>query len=72
MEAKFYFWRTTQQQEIDLIEESEEGLKAFEFKSNQKAKVHIPTTFKDNYPEVGVHIISPENMENIITGQAVS
>ena len=71
-DAKFYFWRTTQQQEIDLIEESEEGLKAFEFKSNKNAKAHIPTTFKDNYPDVEVHIISPENMDTIITGQVVS
>lgn len=71
-DAKFYFWRTTQQQEIDLIEESEEGLKAFEFKSNKNAKAHIPTTFKDNYPDVEVHIISPENMDTIITGKVVS
>jgi predicted AAA+ superfamily ATPase len=32
IDAKQDFWRTTQQQEIDLIEEWEDGLKAFEFK----------------------------------------
>ena len=71
-DAKFYFWRTTQQQEIDLVEETETGLQAFEFKWNPKAKVHITATFKDNYPEVDIHIISPENMDSIITSLIVS
>lgn len=66
-EAKLYFWRTTQQQEIDLIEENESGLKAFEFKWNKKAKVRIPLTFKTNYPDADIKIISPENIESIIT-----
>ena len=71
-DAKFYFWRTTQQQEIDLVEETETGLQAFEFKWNPKAKVHITATFKYNYPEVDIHIISPENMDSIITSLIVS
>lgn len=71
-DAKFYFWRTTQQQEIDLIEETDNGMQAFEFKWNRKAKVHITATFRDNYPEVDVHIISPENMDTIIMEQVNS
>lgn len=71
-DAKFYFWRTTQQQEIDLIEETENGMQAFEFKWNRKAKVHITATFRDNYPDVDVHIISPENMDTIIMEQVNS
>jgi hypothetical protein len=66
-DTKHYFWRTTQQQEIDLIEESETDLKAFELKWNKKAKVRIPATFKDNYPKAGIEIISPENIESILT-----
>lgn len=66
-DAKHYFWRTTQQQEIDLIEESETGLKAFEFKWNKKAKVNIPLTFKTSYPKADIRIISPENVEDIIS-----
>ena len=31
-EADHYFWRTTQQQEIDLIEETADGITAYEFK----------------------------------------
>ncbi|HFQ89137.1 MAG TPA: ATP-binding protein, partial [Desulfobulbus sp.] len=37
-----YFWRTTQQQEIDYIEESAQFLTAWEFKWNVKAKTRIP------------------------------
>ena len=66
-EAKHFFWRTTQQQEIDLIEENEEGLRAFECKWNKKAKGRIPLTFKENYPEAEIRIVFPENIEEIIT-----
>jgi predicted AAA+ superfamily ATPase len=65
-EAKHFFWRTTQQQEIDLIEESEEGLKAFEIKWNKNAKARIPLTFKENYQKADIRIVSPENIEEII------
>lgn len=66
-DAKHFFWRTTQQQEIDLIEESETDLKAFELKWNIKARVRIPATFRDNYPKAHIEIISMENIESIIT-----
>ena len=45
-----YFWRTHQQQEIDLIEETEGKLYAWEFKWNEKAKVKIPASFLEAYP----------------------
>lgn len=66
-ESKLFFWRTSQQQEIDLVEESEDGLKAFECKWNQNAKARIPLTFKENYPEAKIRVVSPENIEDIIT-----
>ena len=48
-EAMQYFWRTTQQQEIDLIEDYKGQLTAYEFKWNRKQKVRFPQTFADNY-----------------------
>lgn len=37
--AKIYFWRTKQQQEIDLVEEKDGDINAFEFKwANKKSK----------------------------------
>jgi uncharacterized protein len=45
-----YFWRTHQQQEIDMIEETGGKLYAWEFKWNEKAKVKIPASFLEAYP----------------------
>ena len=45
-----YFWRTHQQQEIDMIEETGGKLYAWEFKWNEKAKVKIPDSFLEAYP----------------------
>ncbi|MEP7277234.1 MAG: DUF4143 domain-containing protein [Bacteroidota bacterium] len=64
-ETNHYFWRTTQQQEIDLVEEQNGKLNVFEFKWNKNAKARIPATFTENYPDSITHIISPDNMESI-------
>ena len=45
-----YFWRTHQQQEIDMIEETGGKLYAWEFKWNEKVKVKIPASFLEAYP----------------------
>lgn len=57
----YYFWRTTQQQEIDWLEEEGGGLKAFEFKWNPKAKVRFPNSFQEEYPQAEMVTISPAN-----------
>jgi hypothetical protein len=55
-----YFWRTYDGQEIDLLEEEDMKLKAFEFKwGNRKTK--IPAAFHTNYPETPYQVISQEN-----------
>ncbi len=64
--AKLFFWRTTQQQEIDLIEETSEGLHAFELKWSEKRKVRFPQTFTVNYPEAITHIVHPNNIEEYL------
>ena len=66
-DAKMYFWRTAQQQEIDLIEEHEAGLlKAFEFKWGKTEKVRFPQTFTENYPGSETAVISPDNLEEFL------
>jgi len=66
-DAKQYFWRTTQQQEIDLIEEHEGSiLKAFEFKWGKTEKTRFPQTFTENYPGSETAVISPDNLENFL------
>lgn len=44
-----YFWRTTQQQEVDYIEEVNGEFYGYEFKWNSKKKIKFPTTFTKNY-----------------------
>jgi predicted AAA+ superfamily ATPase len=64
--ADQYFWRTTQQQEIDLIEERDGGFYAYECKWNEKAKSRFPETFTRNYQVKETHIIHPGNIENFL------
>ena len=62
-----YFWRTTQQQEIDYIEESTQSLTAWEFKWNPKAKARIPKTFTRAYSEARCFVITPDNFMDFLT-----
>lgn len=66
IDAGQYFWRTTQQQEIDLIEDFNGGLSAYEFKWSRLAKVRFPQTFTNNYPETQTKVISPDNLEEFL------
>lgn len=66
LDTQVYFWRTTQQQEIDLIEEGEDSLKAFEFKWGKNEKVRFPQTFTKNYPGSETCVVSPKNVEEIL------
>jgi predicted AAA+ superfamily ATPase len=63
-----YFWRTYDQQEIDLIEESGIDLSAFEFKWKIN-KVKIPAAWKNNYPSATFEIIHNENYLNFVLGK---
>ena len=61
-----HFWRTYDQQEIDLVEETDGNLNGFEIKW-QKTKGKIPIAWKNTYPEAGFSILTksdyPENIE---------
>jgi len=60
--VKSYFWRTTQYQEIDYIEEGNGQITAFEIKWNPKKKVTFPKTFSNNYPNTIFKTINPETI----------
>ena len=68
---KSYFWRTTQQQEIDYIEENEAGDKmyAWEFKWNKKKKVKFSKTFLNGYANLllQTEIITQENYTDFLS-----
>jgi uncharacterized protein len=61
-----YFWRTTQQQEIDYIEEQQGKLSAYEFKWNPGAGASMSKTFSNAYPGAEFKIITPENIHEFI------
>lgn len=64
-DAQHYFWRTYDQQEIDLIESKNGGILGIDFKwENQKKK--IPGFFAKNYPEAPFTIINQENYLDFI------
>lgn len=56
-----YFWRTTQQQEIDLVEECDGQMTAFEMKWNPEKKARFPKSFLETYPVKETIVITPEN-----------
>ncbi|MCB0481989.1 MAG: ATP-binding protein [Flavobacteriales bacterium] len=56
-----YFWRTQDQQEIDLIEDKNGVLSAFEIKWNSNKKVRFSKTFLNAYPSNDTHEINPTN-----------
>jgi uncharacterized protein len=63
-----YFWRTYQQQEIDLIEEKSGKISAFELKWNAAKKTKVPSAWKNAYPKSSYEVINPENYLDWIGG----
>lgn len=55
-----YFWRTYDKQEIDLIEDRDGELHAYEFKWAAK-RVKIPPQWRDNYTPANFSVVSNEN-----------
>ncbi len=64
--GRYYFWRTTQQQEIDFIEEQDGKISAYEFKLNPLKKTKFPLTFTKTYKPEKIMIITPQNMETFL------
>ncbi len=61
-----YFWRSKTKQEIDLIEEREGSLFAFEMKWNPNASYRFPKAFTESYPEHKTEIISTNNYDQFL------
>ncbi len=59
--AQLFFWRTHEQQEIDLIEEEDGMLRTYEFKWNGKARCRQPNAFANSYPGSTYEVITPQN-----------
>lgn len=62
-----YFWRTYDQQEIDLVEVYNRKITAFE--CTWKAQtVKIPTAFAKAYPDADFYTVHPDNYEQWVGG----
>lgn len=66
-DAKQYFWRTTQQQEIDLVEEIGSELSAFEIKWNAKQRARFSHTFTENYQGAKTYVINSSNIDEFLS-----
>jgi uncharacterized protein len=65
--SSFFFWRTYDQQEIDLIEETAAQLHAYEFKWGNR-EVSPPKAFAENYPEASFQTITRLNFSRFLLG----
>ena len=60
--CNMYFWRTTSQQEIDYIEESDGQMSVFEMKWNpKKSNTKLPESFLNAYNIRETSVITPDN-----------
>ncbi len=62
-----YFWRTTQQQEIDYLEEKDGTIAAFEYKWGIKEKARFLKTFSKAYPNSSLTLVNPSNYETFLS-----
>lgn len=67
--ANAYFWRTYDQQEIDLVEERDGALFGYEFKWSARRKVAAPIAWRTAYPAASFHVITPENYLDFVAPQ---
>lgn len=67
--VKTYFWKTHQKQEIDLIEESDGQIVAFEFKWKEKSNTRFPVTFTEAYKDAITQVISTENFNQFLNDE---
>jgi predicted AAA+ superfamily ATPase len=63
---KSYFWRTTQQQEIDYIEEYQNKFFTYEFKWSTSKKSYLSKTFSNAYPDSVFKVITQDNFHEFL------
>lgn len=66
---QYYFWRTTQQQEVDFIEEVNGEFFGYEFKWNERKKIKFPKTFTNGYDSINNGINRSNFREFVFLGK---
>jgi len=64
--ANFYFWRNTDQREIDLVIEKNNTLHAYEIKWNPKSKARLTKSFTNIYGETPFLVIHRDNFFEVL------
>ncbi len=64
----FYFWRTYDQHEIDLVEDINGTLTGFECKWSPKARVKTPKDWTESYPGAGFEVVTQANWASWLEG----
>ncbi len=64
--ANFYFWRTYDQKEIDLIREKNAQISAFEVKLSEPKRKISAKTFLKEYPGSTFEVISMDNLNKFL------
>jgi len=62
-----YFWRTTDQMEVDYIETNQNSLYAFEFKWNEKKQTRLTKAFSNRYPKSSFQNVTPSNYDEFLS-----
>ncbi|WP_317898551.1 ATP-binding protein [Aurantibacillus circumpalustris] len=62
----YYFWRTYDQQEIDLLEVKTKKIQAFEFKYSSKKTPKVPIAFAKAYPTATFQVVNDKSYLDFI------
>jgi hypothetical protein len=64
--ANMYFWRTYDQQEIDLVEERDGRLFGYECKWSFKKALAPPRSWVETYSEAEFQVVHPQNYQDFV------
>jgi predicted AAA+ superfamily ATPase len=64
--ANMYYWRTYDQQEIDLVEERGGNFHGYEFKWSKNKRALPPSKWKTTYPDAEYSVITPTNFGDFV------
>jgi predicted AAA+ superfamily ATPase len=65
--ANAYFWRTYDQQEIDLVEERDGRLFGYELKWSSRRGAGRPRSWRAAYPSAEFEVVTPDNYLDFVT-----
>lgn len=64
--VKSYYWRNSNKREIDLIEEEQGFVSAYEIKYSNKKRPRVPVEFERQYPGSAHKTVNPTNFNTIL------